>query len=85
MAPFSSLRHFTAFQNTFLKAGALITWFPMALFFNDHVAQLMWVTGPSMYPFLNTDYNSTTRKDVVLTDMRQPWEDLKRGMVVALW
>ena len=45
----------------------------------------MWVTGPSMYPFLNTDYNSTTRKDVVLVDMRSPWVDLKRGMIIALW
>lgn len=38
-----------------------------------------------MYPFLNTDYNSTTSKDVVFVYMWAPWEKLRRGMVVALW
>ena len=38
-----------------------------------------------MYPFLNTDYNSTTKKDVVFVDMRDPWKGMKRGMIVAFW
>ena len=38
-----------------------------------------------MYPFLNTDYNSTTRKDVVFVNMRNPSEGLMRGMIVAFW
>ncbi|MCJ1319077.1 hypothetical protein MMC15_004410 [Xylographa vitiligo] len=86
----SSIRHSLLFRrpilrNTFLTLGALGTWAPMVFFFNDKIAQLMWVSGPSMYPFLNTDYNSTTRKDVVFVNMWAPWQDLKRGMIVALW
>jgi len=57
----------------------------MVILFNDYVAQLMWVNGPSMYPFLNTDYDSTTRKDVVFVKMWEPERELRRGMVVALW
>jgi inner membrane protease subunit 2 len=72
-------------RRTLYTLSALATWAPLAIFFNDHIAQLMWVSGPSMYPFLNTDYNSTTRKDVVFVKMWNPWRDLKRGMVVALW
>ncbi|MCJ1259970.1 hypothetical protein MMC24_007810 [Lignoscripta atroalba] len=75
----------SSIRPTLLTIGTLATWFPMYLFFNDHIAQLMWVTGPSMYPFLNTDYNSTTRKDVVFVNMRNPSEGLMRGMIVAFW
>ncbi len=57
----------------------------MYIFFNDHIAQIMWVTGPSMYPFLNTDYNVSTRKQPVLVKMRNPAEGLKRGMIVSFW
>jgi len=38
-----------------------------------------------MYPFLNTDYNSTTTKDVVYVNMWKPDRGLQRGMVVAFW
>ena len=38
-----------------------------------------------MYPFLNTDYNTSTTKDVVLVNMWNPSEGLRRGMVVAFW
>lgn len=38
-----------------------------------------------MYPFLNTDYNSTTRKDVVFVNMWTPHEGLQRGVIVAMW
>lgn len=38
-----------------------------------------------MYPFLNTDYNTSTRKDVVWVNMWAPAKGLKRGTVVAFW
>ncbi|MCJ1245792.1 hypothetical protein MMC30_002996 [Trapelia coarctata] len=72
-------------RTTFLTLGFVATCAPIAIFLNDNFAQLMWVNGPSMYPFLNTDYNSTTTKDVVFVNMWNPWKGLKRGMVVALW
>ncbi|KAI9874719.1 MAG: hypothetical protein M1830_009373 [Pleopsidium flavum] len=70
---------------TLYKIGALLTWVPMYIWFNDHIAQIMWVTGPSMYPFLNTDYNVSTRKQPVLVNMRNPAGGLKRGMIVSFW
>ncbi|MCJ1474516.1 hypothetical protein MMC13_003174 [Lambiella insularis] len=93
MVPFSSASSFRpsfvfrrlSLRNTFLTLGAFATWVPMIVFFKDNVAQPMWVTGPSMYPFLNTDYNSTTRKDVVFVNMWAPYKGLQRGMIVAMW
>lgn len=63
----------------------LLTWLPILSFVHSHVATLMFVTGPSMYPLLNTDYYRNTRKDVVLVDMRDPSKNIKRGMVVSFW
>jgi len=67
------------------RIGVAITWLPVAIFFNNHVAQLMWVKGPSMQPFLSPDYSCAGRKDIVLSIMHKPWENLQRGMVVAFW
>lgn len=36
-----------------------------------------------MYPFLNTDYNSSTRKDVVGVNMWKAGEAVRRGDVVV--
>jgi inner membrane protease subunit 2 len=38
-----------------------------------------------MQPFLSPDYTCAGRKDVVLSVMHKPWENLRRGMVVAFW
>lgn len=38
-----------------------------------------------MYPFLNTDYQSSLKKDKVILDLWNPAGGLKRGMVVAFW
>jgi inner membrane protease subunit 2 len=65
---------------------------PIALFFPEHVMQVMWVRGPSMTPYLNEDYEkSQTKSDMVLVNM-WPWgsfipfqkeRKLERGMVVT--
>ena len=60
-----------------------LTWLPVLSFVHSHIATLMFVTGPSMYPLLNTDYYRTTRSDWVLVDMRNPSKGVKRGMVVS--
>lgn len=75
----------TPLRPTLFKIGALLTWYPMFIFFHDHVGQIMWVTGQSMYPFLNTDYNNSTRKEAVFVHMFNPTGGLKRGMIVAFW
>lgn len=65
---------------------------PIALFFSEHVFQVMWVRGPSMTPYLNEDYAEMhTRSDMVLVHMwpwgsSWPWRQerrLERGMVVT--
>lgn len=73
------------FRKPFLTFLTLITYIPILAFSQTHIATLMTVTGASMYPLLNTDHNRTTRRDVVFVDLRNPGENLKRGMVVAFW
>jgi len=78
------------------RAGRTLRWLapmiPIALFFPEHVMQVMWVRGPSMTPYLNEDYDkSQTKLDMVLVNM-WPWgsiipfqkeRKLERGMVVT--
>ena len=65
--------------------AVVLSWLPTYLFLRDHFFQVMSVTGPSMYPFLNPDFHSSTRRNLVLVDMRRPWKDLRRGSVIAFW
>ena len=67
------------------KLLTFLTYVPLLLFFQTHVATLMTVTGASMYPLLNTDYDRTTARDVVLVDLWRPGAGLRRGVVVAFW
>lgn len=73
------------FRKPLLTFLTLITYIPILAFSQTHIATLMTVTGASMYPLLNTDHNRTTQRDVVFVDLRNPGENLKRGMVVAFW
>ena len=43
----------------------------------------MSVTGPSMSPFLNTDYDSSVLSDRVWVNMWGAGRGLERGMVVV--
>ncbi|KAJ5924158.1 hypothetical protein N7466_008345 [Penicillium verhagenii] len=65
---------------------------PISLFFSEHVAQVMWVRGPSMTPYLNEDYEQMhTKSDMVVVRMWPwgpifPWarsKQIERGMVVT--
>ncbi|KAJ5256541.1 mitochondrial inner membrane protease subunit Imp2 [Penicillium angulare] len=65
---------------------------PISLFFSEHVAQIMWVKGPSMTPYLNEDYDQMhTKSDMVLVSMwpwgwTLPWQrskTLERGTIVT--
>jgi inner membrane protease subunit 2 len=65
--------------------GTVVSWIPVYITFTDHVGRISSVNGPSMYPFLNTDYNSSTARDYVYISMRNPGLGLERGMIVAFW
>ncbi|EED19414.1 mitochondrial inner membrane protease subunit Imp2, putative [Talaromyces stipitatus ATCC 10500] len=65
---------------------------PIGIFFSEHVLQIMWVSGPSMTPYLNENYEQThTESDVILVNLwpwgsMWPWNmtrRLERGMVVT--
>ncbi|KAL4796206.1 peptidase S24/S26A/S26B/S26C [Aspergillus venezuelensis] len=75
--------------------GVLAPILPIGLFFSQHIAQILWVNGPSMTPYLNADYETMhTNRDVVLVNMWPfggagwglPWREnkrrIERGMVV---
>lgn len=59
------------------------TWIPPLIWFNTYVAEVTFIRGPSMYPFLNPQYNESLRKDLCLVWKLYAHEDLKRGMVVT--
>ncbi|KAG6009118.1 hypothetical protein E4U21_003187 [Claviceps maximensis] len=61
----------------------IATWLPVVAWFNLHVAELTLVEGPSMYPFMNEDKDSTLRRDVVLDYKVSPQKGLERGMIVT--
>ncbi|KAH6856673.1 peptidase S24/S26A/S26B/S26C [Chaetomium sp. MPI-CAGE-AT-0009] len=59
------------------------TWIPPLIWFNEYVAQVTSIRGPSMYPFLNSQYNESLRQDLCLVWKMYPQEGLRRGMVVT--
>ncbi|CAG7963530.1 unnamed protein product [Penicillium olsonii] len=89
-------QRFSALPSPIRRAGRTLRWLgpllPIALYFPEHVMQVMWVRGPSMTPSLNEDYEqSQTKSDIVLVNM-WPWGSLipflkepklERGMIVT--
>ncbi|KAH7319917.1 peptidase S24/S26A/S26B/S26C [Stachybotrys elegans] len=67
-----------------LQLVGFATWIPVIACFNLHVADISVVQGPSMYPILNADKDSTLRRDVILNYKWEPQEGLQRGMIVTL-
>lgn len=59
------------------------TWIPPLIWFNTYVAEVTFIRGPSMYPFLNPHYNESLRKDLCLVWKLYAHENLARGMVVT--
>lgn len=59
------------------------TWIPPLIWFNEYVAQVTSIHGPSMYPFLNSQYNESLRQDLCLVWKMYAQEGLRRGMVVT--
>ncbi|RKU47679.1 hypothetical protein DL546_009163 [Coniochaeta pulveracea] len=77
----SSRTPFTRQFGTYLLG--LATWVPVVVWFNTNVAEITLINGPSMYPFLNSHYNESTRRDLVLNWKLYAQESLARGMIVT--
>lgn len=58
---------------------------PVVISFNTFVLELAWIRGASMYPFLNSEKDQTTRQDVVVNFKYNAQYALQRGMVVTFW
>ncbi|CZS91949.1 related to IMP2-mitochondrial inner membrane protease subunit [Rhynchosporium agropyri] len=61
----------------------LLPWIPAIIFSNDHVIDVVWINGPSMYPFLNPSFNENLSKDVCLNYKWNPRKNLGRGMIIS--
>jgi inner membrane protease subunit 2 len=59
------------------------TWIPAAIFFNDNVGNFTWITGASMYPFLNSNFNENLKPTICWMRKWEPTKDLERGMIVT--
>ncbi|KAK0751069.1 mitochondrial inner membrane protease subunit-like protein [Schizothecium vesticola] len=59
------------------------TWLPPLIWFNTYVAQVTFISGPSMYPFLNPQYNESLKRDLCLVYKLYAQWNLERGMVVT--
>ena len=75
-------------QRTFARQFGLYlfgfaTWLPPIIWFKNNVAELTFIDGPSMSPFLNEHYNESLRRDVCLNWKLYSQTDLRRGMIVT--
>lgn len=59
------------------------TWIPLFVMFNSSVAQLTLISGASMYPYLNAEYNQSLRRDLCLNYRWSAQDGLARGMIVT--
>ena len=76
-----SLRPFLGrFSHYFFR---LLPWIPPAIMFNQYVGEPTFINGPSMYPFLNDQYNSSLKQDICWNHKLYAGQDLEPGMIVT--
>jgi hypothetical protein len=78
-------RHGPFIKQTSFIFFNFITWIPALVFFNSNVGEVAWVYGGSMYPYLNTDIDRSTRQDACWNNKWKPLQGLRRGMIVTFW
>ncbi|CCU77667.1 mitochondrial inner membrane protease subunit 2 [Blumeria hordei DH14] len=61
-----------------------ISWLPAMILFKSHIGEITPISGESMYPSFNVNFNENLKKDVVWTKKWKPTVELKRGMVVSI-
>jgi hypothetical protein len=59
------------------------SWIPLLICFNQYVAEVTFIRGPSMYPYFNPHYNESLKQDLCLVRKLYAQEGLKRGMIVV--
>jgi inner membrane protease subunit 2 len=59
------------------------TWIPPIIWFKEYVGEFTVINGPSMYPFLNENYNESLRRNVCWVQKLYAQDNLQRGMVVT--
>jgi hypothetical protein len=62
----------------------IATWIPVAICFHDYVGGYIKVSGPSMYPYLNDNYNESLQQAMCLQVKWMARQHLNRGMIVTL-
>lgn len=60
-------------------------WYPVCYFVESHVVGTTRVRGPSMYPYLNENYNETRFGYLCLTWKLYAQQNLQRGMIVTFY
>ncbi|ETS82410.1 hypothetical protein PFICI_04286 [Pestalotiopsis fici W106-1] len=61
------------------------TWIPVVVMLKSYVGEVVSINGPSMYPYLNSDKDSSLRRDLVWSYKFRPQEGLARGMIITFW
>jgi inner membrane protease subunit 2 len=61
------------------------SWVPAVIFFNENVGETTKINGASMYPYLNTSYNESRKKDLCWVNKWNPGVGLERGMLISFW
>jgi len=78
-------RHRPDIRDFSFRLLGFVTWIPAIAFFNMHVAELVWINGASMYPYLNTGFHQSLKKDICWVYKQNPIEGLQRGMLITFW
>jgi inner membrane protease subunit 2 len=78
-------KHAIFIRDTSYFLFAFATWIPAAAFFKYHVGEIASVHGPSMYPYLNTDFDRSLKQDVCWINKWKAIENVQRGMIVTFW
>lgn len=71
------------FQDFRFYSFVIVSWIPAVIFFNGNVGGLVWVNGPSMYPYLNMSFNEDMKKDICWNKKWNARKGLERGMIVS--
>lgn len=84
-------RHFSSnFSRSFARDTSwclfgLATWFPVVYLFNTNIGTTASIHGASMYPYLNTDYDRSLKKDICYMNKWLAKDNIQRGMIVSFW
>jgi mitochondrial inner membrane protease subunit 2 len=78
-------RHRPIIKHTSFVFYSFVTWLPALIWMNSKVGEVAWIQGGSMYPYLNTDIDRSTKQDACWNNKWKPLQGLRRGMIVTFW